>query len=88
MLLNPGEERISKGEAWILANTTLWEQTYDAVRRTADKKSVDKLVMSRLLMSSKGSLLKSGEGGIMQGREWGEAEAQRPVQTFLSRNLL
>lgn len=81
MLLNPGEERISKGEAWILANTTLWEQTHDAVARTAEKKLVDKLVMSRLLMSSKGSLLKSGEGGIMQGRE------QRPVKTVLSRNL-
>lgn len=54
MLPNPGEERISKGEAWILANTTLGEQTYDAVRRTAEKKSVDKLVMSILLLSSKG----------------------------------
>lgn len=46
-----GEKEFQRERRGVLANTSLREQRRDTVRRSAERKSVDNLVMSRLLMS-------------------------------------
>lgn len=62
-----GEKEFQRERHGVLANTSLREQRRDTVRRSAERKSVDNLVMSRLLMSFKGYLLTSGEGESCKG---------------------